>query len=91
MSKLILSVLNSYNQQLTEALALAERAWPALHQEADETLTEAETEERRKTLFLAMVYLDQLQALLDRQTDRQAASTLRENSNLSSSNTRPAS
>ena len=59
-----MKVLGSYNQQLSAALARAEQQWPALCTEADPEPTEQEVEEQRRTLLLAMIYLDQLQRLL---------------------------
>lgn len=67
MSHLLLSVLGAYNQQLSAVLARAEQHWPALCAHEDNQLSEAELEERRRTLLLAMTYLDQLQQLLTHQ------------------------
>lgn len=80
MSKLLLKVLGNYNQQLAATLARAEQHWPALC--ADEVLTEAEIENRRRTLLLAITYLDQLQRLLCRHADQHEAAAFWESSRL---------
>ena len=61
-----MKVLGNYNQQLSAALARAEQQWPALCTNEDAEPTAREVEEQRRTLLLAMTYLDQLQRLLGR-------------------------
>ncbi len=58
MSKLILKVLGNYNQELAAVLACAEQQWPTLCADEDKLLSESEVKERRRTLLLAMAYLD---------------------------------
>ena len=71
MSKLLLTVLGEYNQQLSALLVRAEQQWPTLCTQEDEQLSEQIIEERRRTLLLAMNYLDQLQQLLTYQAAEQ--------------------
>lgn len=70
MSNLILKVLGNYNQELAAVLACAEQQWPRLCANEDELLSAPEVEERRRTLLLAMTYLNQLKQLLGRQAEQ---------------------
>lgn len=80
MSKYLRKILGSYNQQLTAVLASAEQHWPTLCADEDETLTDHEVAQRRRTLLLAMTYLDQMQQLLSGLAAPPAAPAFREQS-----------
>ncbi|MDJ0367778.1 hypothetical protein QMK33_21745 [Hymenobacter sp. H14-R3] len=73
MSKLLLAVLGNYNQQLSATLTQAEERWSGLSIIEDKVLSEEEVEERRRTLLLAMAYLDQLKQLLNRHANQSGA------------------
>ena len=73
MSKLLLSVLGYYNQQLSATLLQAAQQWPNLYGVEDERLSEDEFEKRREALLTAMTYLEQLKKLLARSVDQSRA------------------
>ena len=77
MSKLLLSVLDNYNRQLSATLLQARQQWPSLYSVEDERLSEDEIEKRREALLAAMIYLEQLQQLLTRSADQPGAVALR--------------
>ena len=68
-----MKVLGNYNRQLAVVLARAEQQWPTLCQQEKDSLTGPETEARRRTLLLAMTYLDELQRLLRCQANQDEA------------------
>ncbi|AMR29446.1 hypothetical protein A0257_21675 [Hymenobacter psoromatis] len=70
MSKLLLAVLGNYNQQLSATLTQAEQRWSGLSAIEDKVLSKDEMEERRRTLLLAVAYLDKLKQLLSRHADQ---------------------
>jgi len=77
MSKLLLSVLDNYNRQLSATLLQARQQWPSLYGVEDERLSEDELEKRREALLAAMTYLEQLQQLLTRFANQPGAVALR--------------